>query len=312
MRDETSADAETPEPVRASREGSAPGASVPLALVRALRPHQWSKNVLLFLAPLAAHRLESQVLLRAALAFAAFCLAASSAYVLNDLLDVERDRAHPTKCRRPFAARDLPEAAGWVLAPALLASAAAVGASLGVAFIGLLLLYYAVTTAYSLKLKSIAMLDVIVLAGLYTVRLFSGAVAVDVPVSSWLLSFAMFLFLSLAMVKRTSELRKHGPSSNGRGYVAVDEPQLAALGSAAGYVAVLVLALYVNGDHVRTLYAHPERLWLVCPLVLYWIGRVWLLANRGLVHDDPVVFALRDRVSWAVGALAGGVFLFAS
>jgi 4-hydroxybenzoate polyprenyltransferase len=303
-------------PVReigSGREARAASALYASAFLRIVRPHQWSKNALLFLPMLAAHRGgDAATLLRAGLAFVAFSLCASSAYVLNDLLDVEKDRAHPTKRRRPFAAGDLPLPLGWVIAPALLAAGAAVAVSLGAGFAAIAGLYYVSTIAYSVRLKRVPMLDIMLLAGLYTLRLFSGAVAVDVPISSWLLSFSMFLFLSLAMVKRTSELRKHGPDSGGRGYLAIDEPQLAALGSAAGYVSVLVLALYVNGDHVRTLYAHPERLWLLCPLVLFWIGRIWLLANRGLVDDDPVVFALKDRASWAIGAIAAVVLFLAS
>jgi 4-hydroxybenzoate polyprenyltransferase len=284
-----------------------------IAALRALRPQQWTKNLLVLLPMLAAHRAgDAERLWRAGLAFASFSLCASSAYVLNDMIDIARDRAHASKRARPFAAGHLPLAAGWALAPALLMASAAAAVPLGVDFAALAAIYYATSIAYSAGLKRFAMLDVMILAGLYTIRLFSGAVAVDVPVSSWLLSFSMFFFLSLAMAKRTSELRKHGPSSGGRGYLAVDEQQVAALGSASGYVSVLVLALYVNGEHVRTLYANAEVLWLLCPLVLFWIGRVWLLANRGLVDDDPVVFALRDRLSWALGAIGALVVFLAS
>jgi len=278
----------------------------PRVWVKALRVHQWAKNALVFVPVLAAHKaLDVDLLLKATLGFVAFSLCASSVYVLNDLLDLESDRRHPTKCKRPFAACALPVSMGLVLAPALLLAGAAVCLLLAPAFAALLATYYALTLAYSLRLKQVVMLDVLVLAGLYTVRIFGGSLAAGVPTSSWLMMFSMFLFLSLALVKRLSEVRRlrltHEASAHGRGYLAQDYEQLASLGAAAGQVSVLVLALYITSKEVTALYSHPERLWLLCPVMLYWVGRVWVLAHRGLVNEDPLVFALRDRVSYGVG-----------
>lgn len=281
----------------------------PRVWVKALRVHQWAKNALVFVPLLAAHKAtQPQLWLHAVLGFAAFSLCASSVYVLNDLLDLEADRRHPTKSQRPFAACALPVSTGVVLAPALLLAGAAVCLLLPLAFAALLATYYALTLAYSLRLKQVVMLDVLVLAGLYTVRIFGGALAVGVPTSSWLMMFSMFLFLSLALVKRLSEVRRlrlsNETAAHGRGYLAQDYEQLASLGAASGQVSVLVLALYITSKEVTALYAHPERLWLLCPVMLYWVGRVWLLAHRGLVNEDPLVFALRDRVSYAVGLVS--------
>jgi 4-hydroxybenzoate polyprenyltransferase/phosphoserine phosphatase len=281
----------------------------PRVWVKALRVHQWAKNALVFVPVLAAHKvMEPGLLLKAVLGFVAFSLCASSVYVLNDMLDLESDRRHPTKCKRPFAACTLPVSTGVVLAPALLLAGAAVCMLLPPAFSALLATYYALTLAYSLRLKQVVMLDVLVLAGLYTVRIFGGSLAVGVPTSSWLMMFSMFLFLSLALVKRLSEVRRlrqaNETSAHGRGYLAQDYEQLASLGAAAGQVSVLVLALYITSKEVTALYSHHEWLWLLCPIMLYWVGRVWVLAHRGLVNEDPLVFALRDRVSYVVGLAA--------
>ncbi|MCE9670636.1 UbiA family prenyltransferase [Myxococcus stipitatus] len=281
----------------------------PRTWVKALRVHQWAKNALVFVPLLAAHKAASpSLLVQAALAFLAFSLCASSVYVLNDLLDLDSDRRHPTKKKRPFAACALPVRTGVVLAPVLLAAGAAVCLLLPSRFAALLATYYALTLAYSLRLKQVVMLDVLVLAGLYTVRILGGSLAVDVPTSSWLLTFSMFLFLSLALVKRLSEVRRlrlsNETAAHGRGYLAQDYEQLASLGSGAGQVSVLVLALYISSKDVTVYYDHPERLWLLCPVMIYWIGRVWVLAHRGLVNEDPLVFALKDKVSYAVGLVA--------
>jgi len=281
----------------------------PRVWVKALRVHQWAKNALVFVPVLAAHKAsDADLLLKAALGFVAFSLCASSVYVLNDLLDLESDRRHPTKCQRPFAACALPVSMGLVLAPTLLLAGATVCLLLTPAFAALLATYYALTLAYSLRLKQVVMLDVLVLAGLYTVRIFGGSLAAGVPTSSWMMMFSMFLFLSLALVKRLSEVRRlrltHEAAAHGRGYLAQDYEQLASLGAAAGQVSVLVLALYITSKEVTALYSHPERLWLLCPVMLYWVGRVWVLAHRGLVNEDPLVFALRDRVSYGVGLVS--------
>jgi 4-hydroxybenzoate polyprenyltransferase/phosphoserine phosphatase len=286
--------------------------------VKALRVHQWAKNILVFVPALAAHKgLHFGLLREAGLGFVAFSLCASSVYVLNDLLDLDSDRQHPTKRRRPFASGDLPVKVGAVLAPVLLVAGFSVALLLlPLPFAALLAAYYGVTLAYSLHLKQVMVLDVLVLAGLYTVRIFGGSLATGVPTSSWLFTFSMFLFLSLALVKRLSEVRRlrlsNETAAPGRGYLASDYEQLSSLGVAAGYISVLVLALYITSKEVTALYGHPERLWLLCPVMLYWVSRVWLLAHRGLVNEDPLVFALRDKVSYGVGVVAALVLLAAT
>lgn len=279
------------------------------ALSRGLRPHQWTKNALVFVPAILAHRLEPYVWTRAVWAFIAFSLCASSVYLVNDLLDLHADRAHPTKKTRPFAAGTLPLGAGVALAPLLLLAAFAVALALPPIFAVVLGTYWALTSGYSFLFKKWAMVDVLILAGLYTLRLLAGGVAYGVPLSQWLLTFSLFLFLSLAFVKRYSEVqmvRREGRTeTRGRGYFAGDLEQLSSLGAAAGYLSVLVLALYLNSDDVRRLYDHPLRLLGMIPLLLYWISRVWLLTHRGQMHDDPIVFAIRDPPSYLVllGAL---------
>ncbi|GEJ55643.1 hypothetical protein AMYX_03840 [Anaeromyxobacter diazotrophicus] len=281
--------------------------------MRLLRVHQWSKNLLLLVPPLGAHRLSADVLAPALVGAAAFSLAASSAYVVNDLLDREADRVHPVKARRPLAAGELSPRAALALAAAALAAALALALTALPGFLGALGVYWLVTVAYSVRLKRVPVLDVLVLAGLYALRILAGTLATGVPTSAWLFTLAMFLFLSLALVKRTSELRRMtagaaaGLAARGRGYSTADLEILSMIGVASGLVAVLVLALYVASADVTRLYAHPERLWLLCPLGLYWVSRLWLLARRGAVDEDPVLFALRDPPSWLVGALAAAV-----
>jgi 4-hydroxybenzoate polyprenyltransferase/phosphoserine phosphatase len=278
------------------------------ALARALRPHQWVKNLIVFVPLLTSHRLmQPAPALDALRAFVAFCLCASAVYVLNDLLDVEADRHHPTKRLRPFACGDLALPLGLALVPILFLAAAAVAWLLPWRFGLVLGIYFGLTTSYSWRLKEAALLDVFCLAGLYTIRLIGGHEAAGVEYSFWLLVFSMFIFLSLALVKRFVELRAARQQSKseikGRGYSAGDLDLVATLGCANGYLAVLVLALYVNSDRVVPLYHHPMRLLLVCPLLLYWISRTWLIAHRGQMHEDPIVFALKDPVSYLVGAL---------
>lgn len=275
-----------------------------LPLIRSLRLHQWSKNLLVFLPILAAHRTcDRAALLRVLLGFLSFSLVASSVYVLNDILDVESDRTHSRKRLRPFASGALPLSTGFVLVPGLLAAGAGIALLLPSMFGAVLTAYWFATLAYSLRFKQVAILDVLVLAGLYTVRIYAGAIAAGVAVSEWLASFALFFFLSLAMLKRGSELAKVTESVKGRGYRPDDRIPMSAMGVASGYVSVLVLALYVTTHEVRRLYSHPAWLWMLCVLALYWISRMWLLAWRGEVDDDPVVFAIRDRTSWVVAAM---------
>jgi 4-hydroxybenzoate polyprenyltransferase len=287
------------------------------AALRALRTHQWVKNVLVVVPVVLDHRLSDvPIVTRALVAFVAFCLAASGAYVLNDLLDVHADRAHPSKRHRPFASGALGTGFGWVLGPLLLADGVLLAAMLGSRqFVGLLLLYVVTTTAYSVYLKQIAVLDVLLLAGLYTLRLLAGIAATGVTFSSWLLAFSTFLFLSLAFLKRYAELTAHVAGEQEplkrRGYQRRDREWLGAMGGACGYLSVMVLALYVNSDEVIRLYRSPVLLWLICPLLLYWTGRMWLLAYRGQIHEDPIVATVRDPVSYLLGALAALVLVLA-
>jgi 4-hydroxybenzoate polyprenyltransferase/phosphoserine phosphatase len=276
------------------------------AFIRALRPHQWAKNALLFVPLLAAHRMSDlSAVAAAALAVLAFCLCASSVYVLNDLLDLEADREHPRKSKRPFASGNLSIGVGLALAPCLLAAAVVIASFLPGRFWAVLGMYYILTSAYSFFLKRFLLVDALTLAGLYTLRIIAGAAAVSVPLSFWLLLFSVFLFLSLAFVKRFAELesirRQQRLRAAGRGYLVEDLNVLQSLGSAAGYMSVLVLALYINSPEIEALYRRPKVVWMLCVLMLYWISRVWMMAQRGHMHEDPVVFALRDRQSLAIG-----------
>jgi 4-hydroxybenzoate polyprenyltransferase/phosphoserine phosphatase len=284
-----------------------PGGGV-RAFFRLLRPHQWVKNLIVFTPLLTAHRVADASVARPSLiAFLAFSLCASGVYALNDLLDLESDRSHPTKKNRPLASGVLPLAWGFVLAPLLMAGGGALAAATTPKFSLVLGLYALSSFAYSLRIKQVPVLDVFVLAGLYTLRLIGGHAATGLAYSEWLLAFSMFFFLSLALVKRFHELRSlpdvAGASARGRGYVREDLRLLAPMGAASGYLAVLVLALYATSEHVRQLYHQPALLLVLCPLFLYWISRVWWIAHRGGMQDDPVVFALTDWPSYLVGIL---------
>jgi len=280
------------------------------AVVAALRPKHWVKNILLFIPLVFAHQLHDRAkLLAIAFAFAAMSLCASAVYVLNDLLDLESDRAHPRKCRRPFACGALSIPTGLLMFFALLAIGFAISLfGAGLPFTGALAGYLAATTAYSLYFKRKLLLDVMVLAGLYTLRILAGGVAADVAVSSWLMAFSMFLFISLAFVKRYSELQvvkeANQLQAQGRSYMIEDLDILLSTGPASGFMAVLVFCLYINSDVVRQLYARPMFLWCICPILVYWITRIWFFARRRKLDDDPVLFALKDRVSWIAGAAA--------
>lgn len=283
---------------------------------RALRLHQWLKNLLVLIPLAAAHRISVLPQLASGLlAFLFFGLCASSVYLLNDLIDVSDDRRHRTKSRRPFASGRLSLLSGWIAAPLLLIAAFAGAALLlPASFVAALGAYYLLTLAYSFRLKRVMMLDVVTLALLYSTRLIAGGKAVDVPLSFWLLTFSMFIFMSLALMKRYTELiQAQGASADktvqGRGYMAGDLNMVAALGAAAGYLAVMVLALYIQDPATAQLYTHPQRIWLACPLLLYWISRTWMIAHRGRMSDDPVIFALKDPVSMVVGVLFVGVFI---
>jgi 4-hydroxybenzoate polyprenyltransferase len=271
--------------------------------MKALRPHQWLKNILIFLPMLASHQFNAQIFISTLLAFVAFSFVASSVYVLNDLLDLNADRAHPSKRFRPFAYGAVPIAHGTGMALALLLGGTLVAAFLDWTFLLVLGAYYIFTTAYSLTLKRKIVLDICVLAGLYTLRIIAGGVASGIELSVWLLAFSIFFFLSLAAVKRQSELvdmSKRGVSmARGRGYHVEDLPIISMIGLAAGYISVLVMALYVNSSNVQALYNFPYALWGICSVLIYWLTRMVIITHRGFMHDDPVVFAAKDKVSLA-------------
>jgi 4-hydroxybenzoate polyprenyltransferase/phosphoglycolate phosphatase-like HAD superfamily hydrolase len=287
-------------------------------IMRALRPHQWVKNLLLFLPLVAAHLASnSAALVAVTFAFVAFSLTASAVYLLNDLLDLAADRQHPTKCKRPFASGALPLWWGILLAPALIIVAASLSALvLPAIFTWVLASYFLLTTAYSISLKRKPVVDVILLAALYTVRVIAGAAAIAIVPSFWLLAFSMFIFLSLALAKRYTELdgiRERGEfTAAGRGWHVNDLSLIQTLGTGAGLGSVLVMALYINSPQAQKLYAISEILWLVCPLLLYWIVRLWFKTHRGEMHDDPVVFAIRDRVSLITGVITAAIVLAAT
>lgn len=268
--------------------------------LRAIRPHQWAKNVLVFLPIVAGHTLGAAEVTAAVMAFLAFSLVASSVYVLNDLLDLAADRVHPRKRNRPFASGALPLRHGTWMAPALLIAGAAISVALGPAFLAVMVLYYLTTTTYSLWFKRRPVIDICMLAALYALRIVAGGVAAGIELSVWLLAFSIFFFFSLAAVKRQAELVDAIASErpiSGRGYTHGDLPVIAMMAVAAGYVSVMVMALYVNSPAVLELYEAPEALWGICAILLYWLSRMVFITHRGQMHDDPVVFAVRDRVS---------------
>lgn len=292
-----------------------PGLGTPFDFLRTLRPHQWVKNALVFVAPLAAHVVDPGPYLWAAAAFVILSLVASSGYVLNDIVDIGHDREHPSKRSRPLASgkvRLLPMAGiGVLLAAVGVAASFLVSASLGACAV----LYLIVAVAYSLRLKRAILVDVIVLASLYVVRVVAGGVAAGIPVSAWLLAFSLFVFLALAIVKRRTELANVAEGRQravlGRGYHVTDAGVMTMLGAASVIGAVIVLALYIQGPEVATRYEQPLLLLLTCPVLLYWLGRLLVLADRGNVDDDPVVFAVRDRTSWLAGLLVVAIAVIA-
>jgi 4-hydroxybenzoate polyprenyltransferase len=282
--------------------------------VRAMRLHQWAKNALILVPALLAHVFfRPHVLLQGLLAFIAFGLCASSVYIVNDLLDLPADRQHPRKRQRPFAAGLISARSGLSAASLLFIVAACIAVSVGPRFVAVLAGYYVLTWAYSLRLKQLPLLDVMMLAGLYTLRIIAGAAAMGVPLSFWLLAFSVFMFLSLGFVKRYAELddavNAGTLARHTRGYRASDLPLIMSLGTASGYCAIVVMALYINSSDSESLYQHHKPLWLICPLMLFWISRVWIVATRGAMHDDPVIFALRDRLSLLILVALGVIVL---
>ena len=293
-----------------------PGLGGPFDYLRTLRPHQWVKNALVFVPPVAAHAVDPITYLWAAGAFVVLSLVASSGYVLNDIVDVGHDREHPSKRHRPLASGKvcfLPLAgAGLVLAAVGVVASFLISASMGACAV----LYLMLAIAYSLRLKRAIVIDVIVLASLYVVRVVAGGVAAGTAVSAWLLAFSLFVFLALAIVKRRTELANVEGGRQGavlgRGYRVSDAAVMTMLGAASAVGAVIVLALYLQSPEVATGYEHPDLLWLTCPVLLYWLGRLLLLADRGAVDDDPIMFAVRDRTSWLAGFLVVAIAAIAT
>lgn len=268
----------------------------------ALRPQQWLKNILVFVPLFAAHLFTEPVLLaRTLIGFLAFCCCASSGYLINDLCDLEADRHHPSKRSRPFASGRLPLLYGLAMAPVLIILGCFLAWLVSPLSVAFLLLYFTLTVAYSFRLKKLVLLDVFLLATFYTLRIIAGGLAAAIPLSVWLLAFSMFLFLSLAFLKRYAELvimrGVDGDHATARSYELSDAELLASSGTASGYAAVLVLSLYIASGAVKVLYSTHQVLWLVCPLLLYWNGYLWLVAHRGQMYHDPLVFAVRDRTS---------------
>ena len=293
------------------------------AWLKAIRLHQWAKNTLIFLPLLLAHVRSIGLLAGALVAFLSFGLCASATYIINDLLDVEADRLHPRKRRRPFAAGDLSPIHGVAVVALFFLSAVALAAAVPYvvsalspqsalpgpyAFLGWLLFYTVTTLAYSLRWKRALLIDVIVLSGLYTIRILAGSAATGVEVSTWLAGFSIFFFLSLAFVKRFAELEnlraRGGVSSKGRGYHIEDIEQLRSFGSSSAYASVVVFTLYIsNLSNAHELYRHSTRLWLLVPVLLLWLSRLWMLASRGQLDEDPVVYAITDKRSLALGVV---------
>jgi 4-hydroxybenzoate polyprenyltransferase len=318
------------EPVRTFSDAISPVK----AWLRAIRPHQWAKNVLIFLPVLLAHVREVGPMVAAGLAFLSFGLAASATYIFNDLLDLEADRHHPRKRRRPFAAGDLSPIAGVGTVAVFFAASLTIAVLLPRVLLELspqfrwsgqgnflewLVIYVVSTTAYSLRLKRMVLVDVIVLSGLYTIRILAGSAASGVPVSPWLAAFSIFFFLSLAFVKRFAELESLRIRSEaagtiavkGRGYRISDIEQVRSFGTASGYASVVVFALYIGNEVAKNLYPHYSRLWLLVPVLLLWLSRLWLQASRGELQEDPVVYAITDKRSLLLGAVVVAIVLSA-
>jgi 4-hydroxybenzoate polyprenyltransferase/phosphoserine phosphatase len=301
------------------------------AWLKAIRLHQWAKNTLIFVPLVLAHAWAPGLLAGATLAFYSFGLCASATYIINDLLDLEADRQHPRKRRRPFASGDLSALSGVVVVILFLAASLTLALLVPHAIAALspqllhlikphyfllwLGIYLVTTLAYSLRLKRSVLVDVIVLSGLYTIRIIAGSAASGIAVSTWLGSFSIFFFLSLAFVKRFAELEnlreRGGVSAGGRGYHVTDIEQLRSFGSASGYASVVVLTLYISTLDAAHLYQHTRRLWLIVPVLLLWISRLWLMASRGHLNEDPVVYAITDRRSLLLGLVVVAIVLSA-
>jgi 4-hydroxybenzoate polyprenyltransferase/phosphoserine phosphatase len=313
--------------IRKVRQLGRPHANIPgspasaRAWLKAIRIHQWAKNALLFVPLITAHEiLDPAAFLAVLIAFLCFGLCASATYIVNDLFDLESDRHHARKKHRPFAAGLISAKAGIIGAGLLIATGLGLALLLPPAFRLALGAYIVSTLLYSFRLKRVASLDVLILAGLYTLRVIAGAFAAGITLSFWLLAFSMFIFLCLALVKRVAELielRKRGANNpsieiRGREYSTQDIPILQTLGATSGYLAVLVLALYINSPEVLELYHAPEILWLIAPLLLLWVTRLWIVTTRGYMDEDPIFFAIKDPETWITAVITGLILVAAT
>lgn len=280
----------------------------------ALRPHQWVKNLILFIPLLASHQfLNFNLWYDLLLSFISFSFCASAVYILNDLIDIENDRQHPRKMYRPFASGQLSIMYGFFISLIFLVLSFNISFLVNSQFKYWLFLYFVLTSSYSLFFRKVVLLDCVVLSLLYTIRIIAGGEAAHLVNSFWLLTFSVFLFLSLAFIKRYAEIEirifEGQKVLKGRGYYTSDAGLLHALGIASGYSATLILALYLNSDVVSSLYFSPYFIWADIPVLLFWISWMWLKAHRGEMHDDPVIFAIKDKISILAG-LFFALFLF--
>lgn len=285
--------------------------------VKALRVHQWLKNILLFAPMIAAHMIgDLSAWKEVFIGFIAFSGCASSIYIINDLLDLENDRSHPRKKHRPFASGEMPYLFGIMLAPFLLTLSFIISSFLSMSFIVYLFIYLVITTLYSFILKSLIIIDVITLGMLYTLRIIAGGAILSLPMSPWLLAFSIFLFISLAFIKRYAELEILDSNGSieikGRGYLVTDAPLIQTMGIASAFSAVMIFVLYLNSPEIIELYSSPEVIWLCIPILVFWQSWMWLCAHRGHMHDDPIVFAIKDRSSLIAGLLFIGVLFLGS
>jgi len=292
------------------------GRSTVFSYLLAIRAYQWLKNALVFAALVfSGEWTDRTAVLRTALLFVAFCLVASGTYLINDLLDLEADRAHPTKRHRPLAAGAVSVRNGRILASLLVTGGIALAAFTSPSACAFVLVYLVLTLAYSLYLKEVVLIDSLLLAGLYTIRVIAGAAVIAVRPSVWLLAFSMFIFFSLALVKRCTELQRMADQerlgARGRDYRVADAPYLSQMGIASGYAAILVVALYIDSTLAGTQYRAPALLWLVCPLLLYWVSRLWIKTGRREMSDDPIIYAMKDRTSWLIFIGLGVVWVMA-
>jgi 4-hydroxybenzoate polyprenyltransferase/phosphoserine phosphatase len=282
---------------------------------RLLRVHQYTKNLLVLVPLLTSHNFTMQAIFNAVVAMISFSLCASGVYILNDLVDLEADRAHPTKCNRPLASGAIPLNYGLFLIPVLITAALILAASISLSFLLALSGYLVLTTAYTFFLKRKAIVDVVVLAMLYTMRVIAGGEAIHATVSEWLLGFSMFMFMALALIKRYVELSQRLklslPEPANRNYNSTDLTIIGALAAASAFNAITLFSLYLSSDMVHKLYRHPQLLWLICPILLYWSSRALIMAHRDVMHDDPIIFALKDRVSRVTIAAMVAVVLIA-